>query len=532
MASVDPYSPCPCGSGQKFKWCCHKVESYAECAQRMVENGQYEAAIKPLAEGLAKYPDNPWLLTRKALIEVHLKQFDAAKESLRVLLKKEPGHLGGTILMTRLLMESEGATAAIAQFQQGLSAMAPERRGELAPLASLLGISLCRSGFPIAGFKHLELVQKWGGPSDDSSRAGDRLIEGEPRALRLGQEPVSPLAGAGGRGRPVPRIVRARHRLGRGGTLGIRRVGVRAAGRRVRPPGAIADRNRGICCLWIADIDGAVESLRRFIARTGPSVEAVDLEAICQRVGPPRSGDRVEFVHLSWPIRNRAGLLDALRADPTFEQGPDRPLHPDDPDSTATERFYMLDRKKIEAKPGLTPRDIPVVEGEVIVGKDAVYLETYDDGRLDRLSDRFTAAAGANIPPAHPRTKVIDKESRHQLAMSWRWSMPQGVPEEDVERLNREQMVHVIRDVWPETPQPALRRRTRSRPPRPGATRRSFRASIRLLETSSEDSADLIDWDQLRAGPEARAGRRGRGPGSRSAPHVAMVDDPLRGAGR
>ena len=47
-----------------------------------MENGQYEAAIKPLAEGLAKYPDNPWLLTRKALIEVHLKQFDAAKESL------------------------------------------------------------------------------------------------------------------------------------------------------------------------------------------------------------------------------------------------------------------------------------------------------------------------------------------------------------------------------------------------------------------------------------------------------------------
>ncbi len=109
---------------------------------------------------------------------------------------------------------------------------------------------------------------------------------------------------------------------------------------------------------------------------------------------------------------------------------------------------------------------MPVVEGEVIVGKDTVYLETYDDGRLDRLSDRFTAAA-PNIPPAHPRTKVIDKESRHQLAMSWRWSMPQGVPEEDVERLNREQMAARHPDVWPETPQPALRAGPRSRPPGP-----------------------------------------------------------------
>ncbi len=498
MASVDPYSPCPCGSGQKFKWCCHKVESYAERAQRMVENGQYEAAIKPLSEGLAKHPDNPWLLTRKALIEVHLKQFDSAKESLRVLLKKEPGHLGATILMTRLLMESEGATAAIAQFQQGLSAMAPERRGELAPLASLLGISLCRSGFPIAGFKHLELVQKWGGASDDSSARAIASLRASPALSAWDKNPYHLW--------PAPEGVGDQFRESFERAIGWADEGLWASAASAfellaagSSAGAIADRNRGICCLWIADIDGAVESLRRFIARTGPSVEAVDLEAICQRVGPPPIGDRVEFVHLSWPIRNRAGLLDALRADPTFEQGPDRPLHPDDPDSTATERFYMLDRKKIEAKPGLTPRDIPVVEGEVIVGKDAVYLETYDDGRLDRLSDRFTAAARANIPPAHPRTKVIDKESRHQLAMSWRWSMPQGVPEEDVERLNREQMAHVIRDVWPETPQPALRRRTPLEAAKAGGNETFLRASIRLLETSSEDSADLIDWDQLRA---------------------------------
>ncbi len=37
MASVNPYMPCPCGSGQKFKWCCQKVETYAERAQRMVD---------------------------------------------------------------------------------------------------------------------------------------------------------------------------------------------------------------------------------------------------------------------------------------------------------------------------------------------------------------------------------------------------------------------------------------------------------------------------------------------------------------
>ncbi len=79
MALVDSYAPCPCGSGQKYKWCCQKVESYAERAQRLIENGQYESAIKPLDEGLAKVPANPWLSTRKALVQLQLKQFDGAR---------------------------------------------------------------------------------------------------------------------------------------------------------------------------------------------------------------------------------------------------------------------------------------------------------------------------------------------------------------------------------------------------------------------------------------------------------------------
>src|SRR5262249_14974512 len=150
MASVDPYSPCPCGSGQKFKWCCQKVETYAERAQRMVDNGQYESALKPLDEGLAKAPDNPWLSTRKALIQLHLKQVEPAKGTLRSLLKKNPGHLGGTILMTRLALETEGAQPAITQFQQALSAIAPDQRKLLASLAHYVGVSLSRLGHPIA----------------------------------------------------------------------------------------------------------------------------------------------------------------------------------------------------------------------------------------------------------------------------------------------------------------------------------------------------------------------------------------------
>ena len=163
MALVDPYSPCPCGSGQKYKWCCQKVEAYAERAQRLVENGQYESALKPLDEGLAKVPANPWLSTCKALVQIQLNQFDGAKVTLRELVQKHPDNLVGSVLLTRIVLQTEGPMEGAAQFQQALSARPAGQRAELAPIASLVGSALGQAGFYAAALKHLELAGKLGG---------------------------------------------------------------------------------------------------------------------------------------------------------------------------------------------------------------------------------------------------------------------------------------------------------------------------------------------------------------------------------
>src|SRR5947209_1371477 len=111
MAGVDPYSPCPCGSGQKFKWCCHKVEAQADRAQRLYENGQVESAIHALEEGLRKEPGNAWLLTRKAFYQLGLEQVEPAKATLHQVLETSPKHRGALVLLTRLVLETEGASA-------------------------------------------------------------------------------------------------------------------------------------------------------------------------------------------------------------------------------------------------------------------------------------------------------------------------------------------------------------------------------------------------------------------------------------
>ena len=94
MAEIDPYALCPCGSGQKFKWCCQKVETYATKAERLLENGQVDAALAAYDEGLRKVPDNPWLATRKALVLFRREMPEQAKPILERVIAKMPGHTG------------------------------------------------------------------------------------------------------------------------------------------------------------------------------------------------------------------------------------------------------------------------------------------------------------------------------------------------------------------------------------------------------------------------------------------------------
>jgi len=498
MALVDPYSSCPCGSGQKYKWCCQKVEAYSERAQRLLDSGQYESALKPLEEGLAKVPDNVWLLTRKAMVHLHLNQIAAARVPLRAILQKDPAHLGASILLTRVALETEGPLAGVAQFQQAMSARPPEERKELASLASFLGSSLNQAGFPAAAIKHLELAGWLGGKEDKQDVASLQAIRANP-AVSVWEKNPYRLA-------PAPEQVSEPFRESFERALGWANEGLWSAAASAfellatgSAAGAVAARNRGLCCLWLADHDGAVTALRRYLTRTGPTIEAVDLEALCQSIEEPPPHDLVEFVHLTWPIRNRDGLLAALRADKTCEEGPNRPVDPSDPNAPEVVRFFVLDRPRIAAKPGLTRAEIPLVDAQVLVGPDTVILEAHDDGTLDHLIDRFTAAAGLNIPPAHPRTKVIGHEPRYQLALSRRWQIPGDVSESEEDRLNLEHLAHLVGEIWPRTPHPSLRWRSPLGAAGAADAETALRAAVRQLEASNELLGGLIDWNQFRA---------------------------------
>ena len=505
MALVDPYSPCPCGSGQKFKWCCHKVEGVAERAQRLYENGQVDAAIDALGEGLRKDSVNPWLLTRKAIYLLTQGKVEPARDALNLVIRKQPKHLGARMLLTRLALETEGPAAGAAEFQQVLGILPIEERNKAASLARVVGAFLSEAGEAAAALKHLMLAQTLAGTADSSSQSAMRMILNDP-GVSLWQKNFDVLSAP-----PEGTSPEASERFAQ--ALALANEGLWSSAASAfdllaadQVAVAEAERNLGFCRLWMADYSGAAEAFERAIAQLGVTEEAVDLEALRQQIASPRPEELVERVRLSWPLRDREALLKALRDDHSVHEEGEGPIDPDDPDALEATQFGLLDRPALQAARGIRPEQVPRIVGRVLVAAETVLLETYDDGRLENLADRLTALAGRAIPPAHPRTKSLDKISKTALSLSWEWVLPPGMDEDEIQRLNVEQGAWLIREIWPNTPMPYLQGRAPREAGEAGDAVVPLRAAVLQLEQSLEPWRDSIDFqafrESLRVPPE------------------------------
>ncbi len=497
MAGVEPYAPCPCGSGQKFKWCCQKVESFADRAQRLFDTGQVEAAIKVLDEGLRKEPSNPWLLTRKAIMQIRHGEPGPAKVTLRQVLAANPKHFGALVLLTRCVLETEGPVNGAGMFQQVLAAVEQGQRPSLAGLARVVAYLMAETHLYPAALKHLELTLKLG-EDDGSVASAARSLEATPA--------VAPWLKDSYRLAPPPSHLHGETRGKFERAMNLASIGLwapAAAGfdaLTIGDPGGPADFNLGLCRLWLGDEAGAVGPLRRRSRALGDSPEAVDIEALCQLIEPISGPDRVEQVQLIWPVLDRDALLAALRAAPdVFDEGPS-PSDPEDPSAPGVEGFALLDRPVIDRHDGrgLSVDQVPKILGRIALADDFAGLVTYDDGRVDSLGDRFTALAGRSIDGASTRTEALGVESRAGLAMTWDWLYPAGLDPLEADRLEAEKRSAMFLEVWPETPMPYLGHRTPSRAARDGNAAIPLRAALCQLEQINPPGRGGVDFAALR----------------------------------
>jgi hypothetical protein len=456
MAAIDPYALCPCGSGEKFKWCCQKAEPYADKAIRLFENHQYEPSLTALDEGLAKFPGNVWLTLRKAMLLVELDRSSEALGMVEAIVARYPGQVAAQTLLVRLRLETQGLRQSIDQLQNALTTVAPAQRPALSGAARLVGMVLARMGVAPAAHQHLQLARNL------QPEQGAETIASLERSLEANDR-ISPWLRDDWTLTPTPAGLGDEDRWRFDQALQYARDGLwssaAASFDALELNGvAGADRNLALCRLWLADLNGAAEAARRASRRLGDTTEAVDLEALAQIITPPSRNDLVEQVHLIWTLRDRDGLLKSLAASDRTDDAGEEPLDPNDEKSFPVRVFEVLDRPRL-ANPARSTTDVadwPRILGRALVGREIALLETYDDGRLDSLSNWFTGLAGAALPPSQPRTKVLGEIARSELALRTELWMPSQMSQDDWAILQQAEADRVLTVVWPETPEPFL----------------------------------------------------------------------------
>ena len=496
MASVDPYGPCPCGSGQKYKWCCQKIEVFAERSRKQLENGQNEAALATLDEGLKADPGNPWLGIRKALLLGRQRQAEEAKAAIASVLSAHPDHVQARAIYIQSVLQTDGTSAAVGALQTALSRADEAMRGEYSRVAEFLGMFLSQVGLIASGLKHLylgvELAPQSVRPEVIQLIQGIEASQSESLWMRqpYDLDPAPDGLNADRAGQFAEALEWAEDGRWSDAAAAFQLL----AGDDI----AAAERNLAICRLWLVDDRAAFDALGRYLRLAGDDADALDIEVLRQELRQPSDDELVDHVQLIWSLRGRDLLMNALTASDRVSSEGRGPLDPDAETQVEVDYFTLLDRPKPASGVADKIEDQPRILGRVLVGKEIVVLDAFDDGRLDDVSSALRDLAGTAIPPAHPKTKEIGKIARSVLRIQGDWWSPPDLPPDDLDKLQRKTREHSILVLWPETPLPELNGRTPVDAAKDAGLRLTLRAALAQLEQSQGGLRDEIDFAGLR----------------------------------
>src|SRR2546421_7380946 len=96
--ALDPYDPCPCGSGKKFKWCCLDIRAEIDRALQQDEAGQHEAALRTMQQVVAAHPDNPEAFGQQAQLLYRQGRMEDAEAALDRAFALNPNYPFGLLL--------------------------------------------------------------------------------------------------------------------------------------------------------------------------------------------------------------------------------------------------------------------------------------------------------------------------------------------------------------------------------------------------------------------------------------------------
>src|SRR5262245_12773473 len=155
--AVDPYAPCPCGSGKKLKFCCADLAADIEKIDKLASSDQPHAALRHVEKLLAKEPDRASLLDIRAMLELSLQELDAAEKTLQHFLAKHPDNPSAHAQAALLAAARGDSAKAVARLQDALERTTDSAPARVFEAIGGVGHALLLDGQFVAARAHLLL---------------------------------------------------------------------------------------------------------------------------------------------------------------------------------------------------------------------------------------------------------------------------------------------------------------------------------------------------------------------------------------
>lgn len=488
--AVDPYGPCPCGSGKKLKFCCTDLVGEIEKIHRMIEGDQLRAALAHVEQTLRKHPGRASLLDLQVMLQSALGDLDGAEQTLAEFSRIDPKN--PTLWAQKAIVATQrvDAPAAVDAIQEALALVQQELPLRVLEAVGVVGHCLLLEGHIVAAQAHLWLYQGIAGQQD--TRALELIVQlnqssGLPLLLRdqlyLKEVPAD---------HPAHRIAREASDLSYEGKwkLALAKLDTLPADQAVHPSVVY---NRAVLNGWLGNTIALAAGLHQFAQLDVPLDDAVEAEAVAQLLDESKQDKSIEVIEQSYAVRNEEELLHKLMSDGRLHAYAVEP-ESFDPDQGPPPRhaFLLLDRPAPKSGAELTRELVPRIIGFVsYFGRqtdqpERLALVTDRDEQFDRALASLREIGGDALG-AMTGEKVTDRLTATDRALTWRWYLPVDTPPAKRRELLAEERREAILNRWPDAPRQLLDGKTPRDAAADPAMRIPLLAAVLVLEQGNHN---------------------------------------------
>ncbi|MCA8995924.1 MAG: hypothetical protein KDA80_03035 [Planctomycetaceae bacterium] len=502
---MDPYAPCPCGSGKKVKFCCQAILPEMEKIQRLQENNQPRMAIQLIDKLREKHPENGWLVTQRAMALLNERRLEEARDDLVAFLRKCPDHPLSNALLAVVMIDLEPISKCMKVIHRAfLKSMMAEPQ-LCAFLAEAVANYFLDSGQDMAARQHMAMVLRLG---DDQQR--QEMIMAMLELDADGDVPY-PLRG----GHPLPEYAPAEDQasnLRKAQRLYLHGCFAEAADLLEKiaaqdPDSASLQHMIGLMRAWGGEDGQASIALHKAAQLYADQKMAVDVETLAQLLDKREKGNLVAARIRKYNVEGLSRLLTRL-------DNEDRLCRMADVDNqTGVAAVYdILDRplppenELSELTMEQTPRSIGKVtlfDGIDENPRQQAMITALEGDRLNSAVELFEKAAGELATAAErdeeTEDPVVGWYSRDELALTESAFFPPKTPGAVRRRLRKEFVRRCVDETWLKTPQDALQGKTPEEAIGVESLHVPLAAAIRVFDAYLDRRDVILDKETLTA---------------------------------